>query len=333
VEPLPASPLGTQGSAVTAGSTVVPGTADYDRHVRGEIELYSKLFATEAAREQLLEPAPASWLEAESRAAALIRDATGADMVEHVVRRLRARPETRLLSLGSGPGGLEIGFAQQAPQSRIFCLDLNKNLMALGRDRAQELSLNVTFEAADLNVVELPAGEFDVVFCHAALHHLVNLEHVASQIGRCLREHGEFIVVDVITPNRYRMWRENERAVVPLFRSLPARFRVNHTAYATPTVDDEIWRGDTDDGSMECIRSEDVLPVIETYLDRHAFVPYYSICRRFLDSMYGPNFDLSRPLDCALFNWLWEFDVHSLRNLELEPETFFGIYGRRSSTG
>jgi SAM-dependent methyltransferase len=313
--------------------TLVPGTVDYDHHVRGEIELYSKLFASEAAREQLVEPAPASWSEAEGRAAALIRDATGADMVEHVVRRLRARSETRLLSLGSGPGGLEIGFAQQVPQSRIFCLDLNEDLMALGRDRAEELSLDVTFETADLNVAELPADEFDVVFCHAALHHLVNLEHVADQIGRCLRKHGEFVVVDVITRNRYRMWPENERAVVSLFRSLPARFRVNHTAYATPTIDDEIWHGDTGDGSMECIRSEDVLPVIETYLDKHAFVPYYSISRRFLDSMYGPNFDLSQPLDCALFNWLWEFDVHSLRNLELQPETFFGIYGRRSATG
>jgi len=45
--------------------------------------------------------------------------------------------------------------------------------------------------------------------------------------------------------------------------------------------------------------------------------------------MYGPNYDLSIPLDLAVFNWIWELDSHYLSNSTLKPETFFGIYAKR----
>jgi hypothetical protein len=45
--------------------------------------------------------------------------------------------------------------------------------------------------------------------------------------------------------------------------------------------------------------------------------------------MYGPNYDLSRPLDRAIVDWLWALDCESLDRGELAPETFFGIYDAR----
>jgi hypothetical protein len=42
--------------------------------------------------------------------------------------------------------------------------------------------------------------------------------------------------------------------------------------------------------------------------------------------MYGPSYDLTAPLDKAVFDWIWEMDVHHLAAGKLQPETFFGMY-------
>ena len=60
---------------------LLPGTVAYAEHIRGEIEHYAKIFEDGAGRESLLQPVPPAWNEAERRASALIRDATGNDLV------------------------------------------------------------------------------------------------------------------------------------------------------------------------------------------------------------------------------------------------------------
>src|SRR5687768_6025884 len=87
---------------------LAPGSAEYEEHVRGELEHYAGIFAGEAGRERLVQPVPPSWGEAERRAMGIVRDATGATATEHVLKVLMARPGVRMLSLGSGPGGVEI---------------------------------------------------------------------------------------------------------------------------------------------------------------------------------------------------------------------------------
>jgi hypothetical protein len=77
---------------------------------------------------------------------------------------------------------------------------------------------------------------------------------------------------------------------------------------------------------MECIRSEDILPVLRGRFSERAFVPYLSFCRRFFNSMYGPNYDLSRPLDRAILDWIWRLDHDAIARGALPPESFFGIY-------
>jgi ubiquinone/menaquinone biosynthesis C-methylase UbiE len=313
-------------AAPTAGSHLTPGTAQYNEHIQEEIEHFSALFEGDEARKTLFYKVPTTWGEIETRAAAHIRQQSGADMPGHVSARLKHRPGVRMLSLGSGPGGLEIDFAQQARQAEIVCMDVNPQLLELGQQRADELGLNMKFELGDLNTVELPVNEFDLVFCHAALHHVIELERLAEQIKQTLRPEGELITVDVITRNGFLMWPETKLAVQALWQSLPARFRLNHTGYAEPRLDDEIWEADTSAHGMECARSEEILPILEQTFKLDTFVPYYSISRRFFDTMYGPNFDLSQPLDRALLNWIWELDLYYLTSSLLRPETFFGIY-------
>jgi SAM-dependent methyltransferase len=242
----------------------------------------------------------------------------------------RARPRTpRLLSLGCGAGGIELGFASAVPSAEIVGLDINEELLELGRHEAASRGLNVTFETADLNVVQLEPRSFDVVWCHASLHHLVELEHVCDQIGRSLRQGGDLIVRDVCTPNGYGLWPETRPIVRALFAALPERLRLNHTGYAEPRVDDELWEADTSASGMECIRSEEIIDVLDASFERVAYVPVLSIARRFLDTMYGPNYDLDAPLDRALVDAIWELDCHYIARGVLRPDTFFGVYRPR----
>lgn len=304
----------------------VPGTAEYHEHVREEIEYYGRAYQDDKARETLTQPVPPSWVEVENRSAALIRAQTGNDEVGHVVQRLRERPGARMLSLGCGPGDVALVIAQHTPQAAIVGIDSNPDLLELGRQRAVELALNLEFVAADLNTVELPRAEFDIVFCHAALHNVIALERLMAQMRRALRPGGAFITVDVITRNGYLMWPETRQVVEGVWRTLPAKFRLNHLAYPAPLLDDQIWEADTRLSGLECARSGDILPAIDSCFAIEHFVPYMSISRRFFDGMYGPNYDLTAPLDRAVFDWIWELDLYYLGAKRLSPETFFGIY-------
>jgi SAM-dependent methyltransferase len=286
-----------------------PGTADYQRHVQEEIEQFSGLFRDGEGRETLHQPIPPSWQEAERRAAMLIHEKTGDFLNGHIAKRLSQGPEMRLLSI-----------------AKIVCMDLNAELLGLGRERAQQLGLNMEFAATDLNVAELPENEFDFVYCAAALHHVIELERLAEQIRRTLRPEGEFLTVDVITQSGYLMWPETRAAVHAIWQTLPAKLRVNHTRVPKGQVDEEVWEPDTSEHGMECVRSGDILSVLRQAFEVRYFVPYFSISRRLVDTMYGPNYDLSSALDFAVFNWIWALDRHYLDSGQLKPETFFGIY-------
>lgn len=311
-----------------------PEGPEYERLKREEIEHYNKIFledqgeAGKHARESLQQPVPPAWIEVETRAAELVRARTGADLMGHVLLHLRSASGVRMLSLGSGPGGIELSLAREARDARITCIDLNPSMIELGQERAIQEGLPVEFQTGDLNQIELEAASCDIVFCHASLHHVLELERLADQIRRSLRENGELIVVDVSSRNGYLMWPETREIARALFRTLPPRFRINHTGYSQPRIDDEIWELDTSANSMECIRSETIIPVLTSRFHTKHFVPYFSLSRRFFDTMYGPNYDLSAQLDRALLNWLWELDLHYTGTKQLKPETFCGIFCR-----
>ena len=273
-----------------------------------------------------MQPVPQVWVELEKRAADLVRQQTGSDLTGHALRRLCSGSGVRMLSLGSGPGGIELALAREAAGAQITCLDLNPALVQLGQERAKEENLGVSFHVADINIIELPKHEYDIVLCHASLHHVSDLERVAAQIRGTLRNGGEFITVDICTRNGYLMWPETRGIVGDIFKTLPARFRLNHTAYAEPRVDEDIWEMDTSTVSMECIQSAAIIPVLSNVFQVRYFVPYFSICRRLLDTMYGPNYDVTRPMDRAILDWIWQLDRYYLETEQLKPETFFGIY-------
>jgi ubiquinone/menaquinone biosynthesis C-methylase UbiE len=69
-----------------------------------------------------------------------------------------------MLSAGSGPGGVELAFAREAPAAHITCVDVNPELLRRGQQQAAAEGLTVRFEQADLNTISLPARQYDIIF-------------------------------------------------------------------------------------------------------------------------------------------------------------------------
>jgi len=303
-----------------------PGTPEYRRRTGEEIEHYCEKFSTAG---RLFEPAPPVWEELQRRVAELVRRATGHDVTGYVASRLAALERPRMISLGSGAGGVELVIAREVPRAGILCLDLNPDLLEIARKAARREGLNLQVQQADLNLVELPEKAFDLVFCHASLHHVLELEHLVEQIRRTLRPGGELVIVEIVTRNGYRMWPETRRVAQAIWHTLPERYRVNHTAYPEPRVDQRLWEWDTRATGMECLRSEEIVPLLDGAFEPVYSVPHFALCRRFFDTMYGPNYDLERPLDRAIVDWIWELDRYYLESGRLRGETLFGVWRKR----
>lgn len=303
----------------------------YQKSVQVEIEHYTTVYQNEESRKTLTEKVPPSWFYVESKINDLIRQKNeGRDFGDEIYEHMRSHPGSQTLSIGSGPGAVELQLARRLAQEKIdyeiICMDINPHVLALGRARAETENLRVSFVEQDINALSLEINRYDIIMCHASLHHLINLEHIYYEMNKSLKDDGKAVVLDIATRNGYLMWDETYMAVRNLWKVLPEKFRYNHTAYPSVTLDDEYINRDYTGDSMECIRSQDVLPLLNEYFSCQTYVPLTSIARRFLDTMYGPNYDPSLPLDQALMEFIWQLDILYLSQGLLKPETFFGVY-------
>jgi 2-polyprenyl-3-methyl-5-hydroxy-6-metoxy-1,4-benzoquinol methylase len=307
--------------------TLRPGSAAYERQIEMESKHYVKVYSRDSDG-RLMEPAPAAWNQLLDNTSGRIADKTGKAPDEHIVEMLRGQAGAAMLSLGCGAGGLELYYAREAREATVTGLDINPETLKLGAGKAADEGLAVTFGQADLNTATLPEAAYDVVLCHASLHHLLRLEHVFDQVWRTLRPGGRLVVIDVMARNGYLLWPKTRKIANELFRTLPRQFQLNHTGYRDARYDGKIWAPDTRAEGMECLRSAEIVPMLRARFREESFVGSHAFCRRFFDTMYGPNYDLSRRLDRAIFDWLWELDCHYIDSGQLEPETFFGVYSR-----
>jgi ubiquinone/menaquinone biosynthesis C-methylase UbiE len=310
-----------------------PAPGAYAGRVQEEIEHYTRVFEDENSRRTLTQSVPPSWDYMEAQANTLICSANqGRSAYMQVVHHVQSRGGGRILSLGSGPGGQEMTIARLLGDIpyEFTCLDLNPQLVAMGQERANEAGMNFRFQVQDLNDLDLGEyqNQFDVIVCFASLHHLINLEHIFYEINRALTADGELVVADICTRNGYLMWDDSLAVVRSLWAVLPENYKINHTSYQTPQVDSVYENLDYGAQDMECVRSQDILPLLDHFFARRLYVPYFSIARRFFDTKYGPNYDLSQEQDKAIMDTFWRLDVHYLATGVLKPETFFGVYAK-----
>ncbi len=257
--------------------------------------------------------------------------------VQHLRSQCRdsgGRP-CRFVSLGSGNCDVEIGLAVELSRAdidafRIDCLEINPAMLERGRTLAKKRGVEdkLSFVEADFNAWT-PDGKYDAVIANYILHHVVNLEGLFSAIGGALRDDGVFLSTDVIGRNGIRRWPETLAHVNRYWDRLPDSYKYDHvfqrTFHTYPDFDysSSFLPGVTP--SFECIRSQDILPLLVDRFDFELFLAHGGILDLFIDRCWGPNFSADRPEDVAFVDEVTEVQDRLLQSGEIKPTQMVAV--------
>jgi SAM-dependent methyltransferase len=258
------------------------------------------------------------WLRLHER----LKDTPFADLpgyIERVFQDLR-RP-LRILSLGSGDCGHELDLARRLRlPHHIVCTDPNAAIFAPAREAAARAGFNFEFREADLNFLHIEPRRYDLIFAHAVLHHVINLEHLFEQVAGGLSDRGLFQITEVIGENRKLLWDANQRLANTLLDALPSHMtRGMRLAVAAEAA------------GREGVRQEDILPLLHdsfstVFEQRHgAFMRF--ICTH---PVLGACFDVKDPSGLAALEFLIASDEAAVRHGILRPLEIWGLYRARA---
>jgi SAM-dependent methyltransferase len=142
--------------------------------------------------------------------------------LKHVLARNGIAPE-RGLSLGCGEGRAERRLLKQRICKSWHGVDLAEEAIADARKLADGQNLPITYAVQDLNFVQLPRGEFDLVIAQTCLHHVLRLEHVIDEIASSLAPNGVLWVTDFIGETQLQFTDVRIKIVNELIDLLPEK--------------------------------------------------------------------------------------------------------------
>lgn len=297
---------------------------EYERLIREEMEHYAQIEVTDDLKEGGVH-ASSAWHHYWDRVKPVIQGSGFGNMGAYLSQAFShlERP-IEVLSLGSGYCGHELGLARTIAHShRIHCTDINEDLFGQAKAVVRDEGLSVDFSAADINFLALEPQRYDLVFAHAVIHHVINLEHLFEQLAGCLAPGGLLHLVDVVGKNRKLIWDENERFANALLELLPSRI----------TRGLRLAVSEADNG-MEGIRQQEIIPHL-----RKTFTPLFEhrhgAFMRFIctNPELGAAFDPRDSEARHCLDFLIDCDDSSVRHGLLRPLELWGVYRVAAPTG
>jgi ubiquinone/menaquinone biosynthesis C-methylase UbiE len=313
--------MGSRGVDVLSQTPEVDWTkdVDYARLVAEELEEYSNIEVTETLHEGGKHAIDA-WGKYFQF---LCQNVWKTSLYAEVVDYCNSLRNPRLLSLGCGYGGVELEIAKGLKTGySMLGVDLNPGVFAQARKRAAAENIAIEFVAADLNYISIEENAFDLIMAHASLHHVLNLEHVFTQIQRGLKDGGRLAVQDVIGQSQVLFWRPNVEFALSLVAQMPHRYRegVSLPPYVAPAR--QI--------GMEGIRQEEIEPLLERFFEPIKVFRYGAFMRLIAtDPILGRRFDEQRQEDREYLDYLYSLDVRQVSEGRLRPTELLGVYRRR----
>src|SRR5262249_44819452 len=143
----------------------------------------------------------------------------------------------------------------------ITCTDINDELYDGAKSTAAAEGLPLEFRIADMNFIHIEPGHYDVIFAHASLHHVINLERLFDEIEGGLVPNGVFHLVEVVGMNRKLIWDNSERFANAALDCVPEMLTGGLRLHVPFEAD-----------GMEGVRQEDILPLL-----RGHFTPIFEL--------------------------------------------------------
>jgi ubiquinone/menaquinone biosynthesis C-methylase UbiE len=132
-------------------------------------------------------------------------------------------PFGRALEIGAGTGYFSLNLLQSGVIREAVCTDISRGMLDELERSARRLGVSVTTARCDAQQLPFPDDSFDLVFGHAVLHHLPDLDAAFREFRRVLRPGGR--VAFCGEPSEYgdRLARVPKRAamrVAPVWRRM-----------------------------------------------------------------------------------------------------------------
>jgi ubiquinone/menaquinone biosynthesis C-methylase UbiE len=234
-----------------------------------------------------------------------------------------------ILSLGCGFGGYELMIAEQLRERsyELTAVDINPALFADAQKTAIREGFNIRWTEADLNFIKIPESAFDVVYAHASLHHVLNLEHVFEQVYRGLKADGLFVVVEPIGKSDVLFWQDNLDIAVDIVRNMPERYKIGITDPSS--VIDPYTKPHA---GMEGIRQEEIPSLIMTWFEPVKLFTYGAFIRILCTHpVIGNALDPSRPEEREYLEELFRLDLTLVREGRARPTEMFAVLKKRTT--
>jgi len=123
-------------------------------------------------------------------------------------------PVERALTLGSGFGELERGLCHYNFARIHEGVDLSDEAVRAAKDKADSAGLShLLYRTGNLNVITLDPAAYDVIFAISSVHHVDDLNHLFTQVGRALKPGGYLFLDEFIGPSRFQ-WTDAQLRVV-----------------------------------------------------------------------------------------------------------------------
>lgn len=119
------------------------------------------------------------------------------DRLERFVGAVRPSSGARVLDVATGPGYVAMAFAEVCRE--VIGIDLTPAPLAIAEATRRQRQLeNLRFQTADAEHLPFGDGEFDVVTCRFALHHVEDPQPVLAEMTRVRRVGGIVAVEDLV---------------------------------------------------------------------------------------------------------------------------------------
>ena len=181
----------------------------------------------------------------------------GLTRMQMLAKRLGV-PRGRALGLGVGAASAELELLGLGAVSSYDLYDVTPQLLKAAEEAASSAGLRqrISCQTVDMNRIELPAEQYDVITFISSLHHVEHLEHVLQQCHNALRPGGVFYAQEYIGPNRFAFPPDHVGLAKRIYRTLDPKLLCGLPELPTP---DPLAVAGAD--PTESIRSEDIVRV------------------------------------------------------------------------
>lgn len=149
-------------------------------------------------------------------------------------------PQT-MLDIATGTGDFSILAAQMLKPQRLIGADISEGMMAVGREKVQQLGLQgiISFEKEDCLNLSYADGTFDAVTSAFGIRNFADLDRGLSEMCRVLKKGGHLSILELTTPVNFPMkqlFQVYSHTVLPVYGRLISKDQSAYS-YLTKTIE------------------------------------------------------------------------------------------------